>query len=190
MRAVVATRAPRDSGSWLHDAGLKPMENRGPAPRLVSPGNRVAVSAQQDLSNRHEASEHGQPMPASVCSRAQQTGPEPSRSQEQRADAQASTASVNHQVTVERIRPPPPPTFNEWRGQQAKASEARAQAAPVSTLAQHVSASTQASRATEPTAMSTERRSLPGEPAMKLRIPAAASAAGHNGSRCKERECR
>ena len=179
-RAVVATRAPRDPSSWLHDAGLKPTENNGPAPRLVSPENHVAVAPQQDLANRGEASEHAQLTPSSVSGRPQ---------------AEASpAATANRAAAVERMRPPPPPSFNEWRGQQARMPEARAQAAPVSTPPQHASASTQASRGPEPTAMSTERHNLPGEPAMKLRTPAAGSTSGHsregNGNGCKERECR
>jgi uncharacterized protein DUF6600 len=100
---------------------------------------------------------------------------------------------------IERSRPAPPPTFNDWRNRQQPA-ETRGPEAARSTPAAPLPASTAQPRGgqaahSEPATNTVERRNLPGEPAMKLRPTHADNATPGRGREsgaapCKEHECR
>lgn len=121
-----------------------------------------------------------------------------------RAESAVEQQAAAHAPGIERSRPPPPPTFNDWHGrQQATATEGREPGAaraipsqPVSNAQPHAGpASPGQAGHSEPAASGVERRNLPGEPAMKLR-PTTAAAAPSRGresggaAACKEHECR
>jgi hypothetical protein len=100
---------------------------------------------------------------------------------------------------IERVRPAPPPTFNDWRGRQqpAEAREPGAgRPAPIPPSVTSAQARGGQPARTQPAPGAAEPRNLPGEPAMKLRPThadnAAASRSRESGgaASCKERECR
>jgi uncharacterized protein DUF6600 len=150
--------------------------------------------------NHAGAAEHVQSPPSPPPVQAQQPGAEASTPPEQRVNAQPVTeprsAGTNPPAAVERMRPPPPPGFNEWRGQQqSRPSEGPQPGGPHITASLQPSAppSHPASRS-EPSTGRAEQRNLPGEPAMKLRPSAATAGSTQQGqgvaSHCKTAECR
>jgi len=99
---------------------------------------------------------------------------------------------------VERARPAPPPTFNDWRSRQASVEPretAVARPAPTPLAAPNTQARAGQATHNEPASGANERRSLPGEPAMKLRPTHAENTTSGKGREagaapCKEHECR
>ena len=120
----------------------------------------------------------------------------------QRSVSAATSTPEQHTAvspsTIERARPAPPPTFNDWRSRQQPA-EARELGAARPMPAPPPPSSPQArggqpTRA-EPATAAGDRRNLPGEPAMKLRPTHADTATASRsresgGAPCKEHECR
>jgi hypothetical protein len=122
-----------------------------------------------------------------------------------RANDAVEQHAAAHAPGIERSRPPPPPSFNDWRGrQQVTATEGRdtgsaraiPSAPPVSNAQPHpMQGSPGQGGRREPAAGGVERRNLPGEPAMKLR-PMTTAVAPSRGKEsggaaaCKEHECR
>ena len=257
-RQVIATRAPHDSGAWLHQAGLNAPERVSPPPRVVSPEARASMAEQRSGSrtdnglDQHAAwrapgegrvdspnrpvNEHVQSQPLAT----QEPRAQPSRAADAHANAQPQSQSIDHpaavgetnhssrvehsqsalppaptqvqqprapeqpagaqpasesrssganpSAAVERMRPPAPPTFNQWRSQQQSRPSESAQpgSQPVRPQAGRVEPAAQASKGR------TEQRNLPGEPAMRLRPPAATTGSNQHAqaSGCRPPECR
>jgi hypothetical protein len=111
--------------------------------------------------------EPGAPAPIAQEQRAR---PQPPKGPQQQVRTQPFPApvreSADRSAPVERMRPPPPPGFNEWSKQQ----QARAPEAPVRNIPAEASrpqAAPQQNHANQ--APAGEQHRLPGEPAMKLR---------------------
>ena len=223
-RRVIAMHPARDATSWLHEQGLKAPEHAGPPSQLASTPShaqsaeqpsparmenasevRARGSASAEMRNDIPNAEHEQPRPTPGAIQRQQgvTIPptSPDRHVEGQPARQASNTSADHQATLERMRPPPPPSYSEWRTQQqgSKGPEARDSGAGhnAASVQPNTGAGTpsgQLTHTTNPGQPNTERRNLPGEPAMKLRPTNAAT--GQNRSRegggvpCKEHDCR
>jgi hypothetical protein len=121
---------------------------------------------------------------------AQRSVPAATSTPEQHAAASPST--------IERARPAPPPTFNDWRSRQQPAEARELGAArPMPAPPPPSSPQARASQPThaEPATAAGDRRNLPGEPAMKLRPTHADNATASRsresgGAPCKEHECR
>ena len=136
--------------------------------------------------NHSSGDEHIQPAPLPAPSQGQQP-----RASEPRAGAQPASESrnsgANPSAAVERMRPPAPPTFNQWRGQQqSRPSETQPGSQPVRPQAGRIEPAAGASTGRA------EQRNLPGEPAMRLRPPAAATGSNQHAqaSGCRPPECR
>ena len=158
----------------------------------------------QETSDRHDSDGHEQSRPAPGAMQGQQGKPLSPTPPERHADAPTATQPANpgaaRRATVERMRPPPAPSFNEWRNQQqsAKPQESRG-GGPVHSAGSFPSApSTAAPKAqpahgSGPVQQNGERSTLPGEPAMKLRPANVAAVPNRNrdgGKQCKEHDCR
>jgi len=162
-RSVVALHTPNNPDARLHNAGLEASEHVGPAPRIVSPGPRPAVNEQALQQGREETAR-----PQGV-NRPQGTPEQHARTQPSAAPPQTRTEpvattpardSAEHSAPAERLRPPPPPGFNEWSKQQAKAPEGTARSAPTTAALPQNRGRPQGA---------SDQHKLPGEPAMKLR---------------------
>jgi hypothetical protein len=169
-----------------------------------SPGEaRFPAEARVETFSRPGAAEQHAPPPQSTAQVQRQQVPfEAPKGPEQHANAQPlaepRNPSINVPAVVERMRPPPPPSFNEWRNQQqSPAPQVREPAAPHS-AATPPPPSNALPRGgqgnhSEPATAGSDRHNLPGEPAMKLRpAPAAAGPSQKDGgvTACKGHECR
>ena len=172
-RPVVALRAPRDPGVRLRDAGLQAPERASPAPRIASPGPRPALANAQggEESARAPAANEPPITPPHIAQR-RPAGPQPPPTSAQpqvvtQPYPSSTGQSAKPPTPVERMRPPPPPGFNEWsKQQQARAPEPAVHNVPAE--ASRPQTAPQQNRASEPHAPA-EQPKLPGEPAMKLR---------------------
>jgi hypothetical protein len=199
-RPVVAMRAPHDPRPSLHAAGIEaPAGQTGPALRVVSPRTGSAPTEESLDRPRAVAPAHSPESPGAIPG--QQARPESPRLPEQHAAAQSTaqvaSPSANRPPVAERMRPPPPPSFNDWRSrQQVTPTEGRetATARAVSPPPPVPNAQVHAAQGgrSEPSAVGVEQRNLPGEPAMKLRPTQASGTASKGGGNppCKEHECK
>jgi hypothetical protein len=225
-RKVVAMRAPSDTSSGLREEGRKAPERVGPSSQLVSPSTGTQVTeprrppqvegpseehakgsapaqTRREPSDIHRGDEHPPSDAPPATIQGQQRKPLPPTPPERHADAQTATQSpnpgANRPAPVERMSPPPHPSYNEWRNQQSSKGPGGGdpgtahKAAPSPAVANTEAHGGQPTRSASPVQQNSERRALPGEPAMKLRPASVAAGKGesrNSGGQCKEHECR
>jgi hypothetical protein len=176
-RPVVVLHAPNDPEARLHNAGLQPSEHAGPAPRIVSPGPRPSANERTLQQGREETRQQGvNGAPGIPEQRGRtQSSAAPQQTRTEPAAPTPARESTERSAPTERMRPPPPPGFNEWsKQQQARAPEGNARSAPTTAALPQNRGRPEGAG---------EQHKLPGEPAMKLRPRPSAPAQHQEGPR-------
>ena len=218
-RKVVQMGPTNDTRYWVHEEGRQAPEHVGARLQPVSPVTSARVTERgeppqtENPSDKHseasaraelrgEPSErHGdqhEQMRATPSVTPVQQGKLPSATAAEQHANSSGNPGANHTAPVERMRPPPPPSFSEWRNQQqsSKVQENHTPGAVGNATAQPPISPAHNSEPTHtvaPAQQNGAHPNLPGEPAMKLRPATVASGPkrtpnGHGS--CKEHECR
>ncbi|HTT40473.1 MAG TPA: DUF6600 domain-containing protein [Burkholderiales bacterium] len=200
-RKVVARRVTSTPNSWPRDerrdmpepaAHVQDSEHGRPVPTASPAQARLEERGRSEPSDRHNGTEQ------------EQLRPTPPALSEHHADVQtampSSASAANHPAPTERMKPPPPPSFNEWRNQQQGQKEqgghepsAVHNAGSPPPVSSPAGQSAQPAQHANPEQHNGGHPNLPGEPAMKLRPAKVASGTNHNPAgraSCKEHDCR